>query len=161
MKRAARAMRWGVPAVLFGGAACVSCVVGVVGVGLAAVGVTLPPVLGLSPLFALPLALALVPASMLAARALAREEAACGVEAPEGAYLRLSPVNAALALGLAAGIVVGGALVAKLVFERGFGLAYVIHWTTSVPALVAGFAWLLHGELNKRDAAKRALAREG
>lgn len=144
-------LRWAVPAALFAGAACVSCTLGLVALGLAAVGVSLTPLLGLSPLFAIPLAAALVPASIFTARALRREEQACSTTSAASHYTRFSGRNAIRAILLAVAAVVGIAFTAKLLFENVLGIQYEIHWTTTVPPLIAGFAWLLHGELNKRD----------
>ncbi|HVL47595.1 MAG TPA: hypothetical protein VM889_03475 [Candidatus Thermoplasmatota archaeon] len=153
------ALSWAVPTVLLGGAACVSCTLTVVAAVAATVGITTAPLLlGLPLAVALPVAAASVGGSVLAYRAMKNEEVACAVKPARHPYLRFSRRNALLGLALAFLAVAGVALAAKLAIETFTTQIYMIHWDTTVPALVAAFAWIAHGELNRRDDARASTA---
>ena len=153
------ALSWAVPTVLLGGAACVSCTLTVVAAVAATGRATASGRPRRSGAVVMPtVAAASVGGSVLAYRAMKNEEVACAVKPARHPYLRFSRRNALLGLALAFLAVAGVALAAKLAIETFTTQIYMIHWDTTVPALVAAFAWIAHGELNRRDDARASTA---
>ncbi|MBI4392763.1 MAG: hypothetical protein HY556_03060 [Euryarchaeota archaeon] len=142
---------FGPTAMLFGAAACLSCVLALISL----VGAAILPglVFGIGPVTFVVGGLVLaVGAFALARRSTKATEVvgeACPVP-PRNEYLRFEPRTVILSV-IASGLVIGAlALVAKTVVEYATPLSYTIHWTTTVPLLAAGTAFLVNGWLNER-----------
>lgn len=137
---------------LLGGALCVSCLTSLAFALAAVTGVVvIPPSLG----FSGPTGLALSGLLLGAFGVLAlykhrtnREAAARGE--PPDPYWSFHPRRALASLGLGFGAVAGVALVAKVAVEAATDLTYTIHWFETVPFLSLAFAWIIHGEWNRR-----------
>ncbi len=138
-------------AILFGAAACVSCVAALAFglAGLLGFGLSVPAFLGFGTLgWVLATALMAVLA-VVAYRGHKQAQAAVERgEQPNPLWVFHGPRAAAsLVLGFVSVALL--ALVSKLIIEGLTDLTYTIHWVRTVPLLGLGFAWLIHGEWNR------------
>lgn len=139
-------------ALLLGGALCVSC--------LATLGFALAAIFGLA---AVPVGLGLTdPQSLLLTAGLLgalgilvvykHRKVQRAVETGEDPdpYWAFHGPRAAVSLAAGFAAVAAVAVVSKLVVEATTSATYTIHWLETVPLLSLAFAWVIHGEWNKR-----------
>lgn len=144
-------------ALLLGGALCVSCLASLAFAVAALTGITaVPTSLGLSGVQGLAISGVLL--GIFGVLALYKDrtnrEAVARGEPPDP-YWSFHGPRALASLGLGFVAVAGVALAAKVAVEATTELTYTIHWLETVPFLAVAFAWIIHGEWNRRVLARR------
>lgn len=141
---------------LLGGALCVSCLASV-GYALAAFSgiAVIPANLGFSGPTGLALSGLLLGAfGVLVVHKHRRNRETVAAGEPPDPYWSFHGPRALASLGLGFGAVAGVALLAKVAVEAMTELTYTIHWFETVPFLSLAFAWIIHGEWNRRVLAR-------
>lgn len=139
-------------ALLFGAAACVSCLTTIAFGAAALLGVSIvpPALLGTSDATLALSGVLFAAFGVVGYRGVRRAERARRRGERPDPYWTVEPRQAAASVVLGTVAVAVLAMAAKLAVETATELSYTIHWFETVPLLALGMAWVINGEWNQR-----------